>query len=79
MDYPDPDPPASRGGAASTKGRFHIQLDDHTENYTSVEWIFRGTPQTVKKALRITYRYPVGDGFYATEHILIGYAGSNGG
>jgi hypothetical protein len=68
----------------------HIDLvvDDFIANYSSADWVFRGQPQTVKRALQITYRYQVMDntkqppqaipGVYATEHILIGYAGGNG-
>jgi hypothetical protein len=64
----------------------HIQLEvhDHFANYTSAEWSFKGAPQTIKRALRITYRYPLRDavgnlnGLYATEHVLIGFAGGNG-
>jgi hypothetical protein len=67
----------------------HIDLviDDFISNYSSADWVFRGQPQTVKRALRITYRYQVMDtqqppqpipGVYATEHILVGYAGGNG-
>ena len=66
----------------------HIEMvvDDFQANYSSVDWVFRGQPQTVKRALRIAYRYryPVMDaqgnpiGPYATEHILVGYAGGNG-
>ena len=64
----------------------HIDLvvDDFIANYSSADWVFRGRPQAVKRALRITYRYPYIDGqknltgLYATEHILVGYAGGNG-
>jgi len=59
----------------------HIELviDDFYANYSSADWVFRGQPQTVKRALRITYRYPFKpNGPYATEHVLVGYAGGNG-
>jgi hypothetical protein len=65
----------------------HIDLviDDFYANYSSGAWVFRGQPQTVKRALQITYRYQLMNeqkqpipGVYATEHILIGYAGGNG-
>jgi hypothetical protein len=64
---------------------FYLEIDDHIANYSSTDWNFRGNPQTVKRAIRITYRYQLKDihsrptGFYATEHVLIGYAGGNGG
>ena len=71
--------------APSNLKQFQVEVDDYIANYTSGTWTFRGQPQTVKRALRITYRYPLKDihnkdtGFYATEHLLIGYAGGNGG
>lgn len=75
-------PPPSE---APDLGRFHVELDDYSANYSTGTWTFRGAPQTIKKAIRIAYRYPVMDadnrptGVYATEHLLIGYAGSNSG
>ena len=65
--------------------KFQVEVDDYIANYTSGTWTFRGAPQTIKRALRVTYRYQLKDidgnytGFYATEHLLIGYAGGNGG
>jgi hypothetical protein len=65
-----------------------VVIDDFIANYSSADWVFRGQPQTVKRALQITYRYqsmatqerPIrqNPGVYATEHILVGYAGGNG-
>jgi glycine/D-amino acid oxidase-like deaminating enzyme len=62
----------------------HIDIgedNDYTQEYMT--WIFKGRPQKVKRALRVRYRYELmnngqGTGLYATEHLLIGYAGSNG-
>jgi glycine/D-amino acid oxidase-like deaminating enzyme len=62
----------------------HIDIgedNDYSQEYMT--WMFKGRPQKVKRALRIRYRYElmnngVGTGVYATEHLLIGYAGSNG-
>lgn len=93
MNQPTGHPPAAaqRGGQgqgdpdSSACEQFHIEVDDYIANYSSGTWTFRGQPATVKKALRITYRYPLLDsdnnetGLYATEHLLIGYAGSNSG
>jgi hypothetical protein len=65
--------------------QFHVEVDDYSANYSSGTWTFRGQPATIKKAIRITYRYPLNgsdnkpNGVYATEHLLIGYAGSNSG
>jgi hypothetical protein len=71
--------------ASSNLEQFQVEVDDYIANYTSGTWTFRGAPQTIKRALRLTYRYELTDirgnktGFYATEHLLIGYAGGNGG
>jgi hypothetical protein len=52
------------------------------DNYKG-EWSFRGNTEQIKRSLRIAYRYPILDacgvptGLYATEHLLIGYAGGN--
>jgi hypothetical protein len=62
----------------------HIDIgedNDYTQEYMT--WMFKGRPQKVKRAVRIRYRYELmnngqGTGIYATEHLLIGYAGSNG-
>jgi hypothetical protein len=56
--------------------------NNYTQEYLT--WTFKGRPQTVKRAVRVRYRYALKDqngapnGLYATEHLLIGYAGSNG-
>jgi hypothetical protein len=63
----------------------HIDVgvdNNYTQEYLT--WTFKGRPQTVKRAVRVRYRYALKDqngapnGLYATEHLLIGYAGSNG-
>jgi len=60
-------------------GRFQIEVD----NYDG-EWAFMGHTHRVTRALGIQYRYPLRDqdgnptGVYATQHLLIGYAGGNG-
>lgn len=83
---PQGGPQGATGQPASPSSkRFQVEVDDYIANYTSGSWTFRGQPQTIKRALRVTYRYPLKDidgndtGFYATEHLLIGYAGGNGG
>ena len=76
---------ATDQAALSNLEKFQVEVDDYISNYTSGTWTFRGQPQTVKRALRVTYRYQLKDidgkytGVYATEHLLIGYAGGNGG
>lgn len=57
-------------------GQYQVEID----NYEGA-WDFKGNTHKITRALRITYRYPVkdGQGILATEHLLIGYAGGNGG
>ncbi len=53
------------------------------ENYSG-EWLFRGQSYRVNRALLIPYRCPLSDKdgnflpVFATQHLLIGYAGGNG-
>jgi hypothetical protein len=52
-------------------------------NYGS-NWTFKGQAQTVRTAFRIPYRFAVKDKdgrtlYWQTEHLLIGYAGAEGG
>jgi hypothetical protein len=60
-------------------GRFEVQV----ENYSG-EWLFRGQSYRVNRALLIPYRCPLSDKggnflpVFATQHLLIGYAGGNG-
>jgi hypothetical protein len=88
MNQPGSVPAVASGAEAAGSdpdAEFHVEIDDHIANYSSADWSFRGRTQTIKRALRITYRYPLLNsdnketGFYATEHLLIGYAGGNGG
>lgn len=56
--------------------------NDYRQEY--MNWTFRGRAYAVKRALRIRYRYQIilngnPTGIYATDHVLIGYAGGNGG
>jgi hypothetical protein len=68
--------PAPDGSAPSALSQYHVEID----NYEGA-WDFKGNTHKITRALRITYRYPVkdGHGILATEHLLIGYAGGNGG
>jgi hypothetical protein len=74
-------------GGGNVLAQFELELDNYTEG-----WAFRGYMHRLERALRITYRYPILDkmgapgvgaaqptGAWASEHLLIGYAGSNGG
>ena len=84
---PSADAPAAEATAAPAEtvpptsppadlGQYHVEID----NYEGA-WDFKGNTHKITRALRITYRYPVkdGHGILATEHLLIGYAGGNGG
>ena len=49
-----------------------------------MNWTFRGQPYKVKRAPLIKYRYEItrngaGTGVFVTDHVLVGYAGGNGG
>jgi len=74
-------PPATATGTDPDVHPAQVQVEE--DNYEG-QWSFRGQTQTIKKGLRITYRYPKKDKadnfiYYVTEHLLVGYAGSNGG
>ena len=68
--------PPEASPAASDLSKYFVEID----NYEGA-WDFKGNTHKITRALRITYRYPVkdGEGILATEHLLIGYAGGNGG
>jgi hypothetical protein len=61
----------------------NLEIDnDYKQSY--MNWTFRGNPYAVKRALLIQYRYELSNsggptGIFATDHVLIGYAGGNGG
>jgi hypothetical protein len=65
--------------AVGDLSRFHLQVD----NYDG-EWAFMGQSYRVTRSLLIPYRYPLRaadgspTGVFATQHLLIGYAGGNG-
>jgi hypothetical protein len=50
-----------------------LEVDDY-----GGEWVFRGQPRAVIKALRIPYRHPIANiaGVLATDYLLIGYEAS---
>jgi hypothetical protein len=75
---------AAVDGALYPIDDIEVELDqDYRQEY--MNWTFRGRPYAVKKALLIAYRYELMDGnqnptgVFATEHVLVGYAGGNGG
>jgi hypothetical protein len=83
MEFPQPQasPTATAGKAPIDQNVAQIQVE--IDDYKG-EWAYRGQLHQIKRSLRVTYRYPVLDkkgkatGIYATEHLLIGYAGGDG-
>jgi hypothetical protein len=73
-----PAPKASAAAATEEAHNLQVEID----NYKG-EWGFRGGTAQIKRSLRVTYRYEMKDdngkpnGLWATEHLLIGYAGGN--
>ena len=56
-----------------------IQMEE--DNYAA-QWAFKGVTQNIKRALRIQYSYSKqdkGDTYIVTEHLIVGFSGSNGG
>jgi hypothetical protein len=43
-----------------------------------LSWEFKREQQIIKKAVRIEFRHPSKKGGWITDHLLIGFAGSNG-
>ena len=58
------------------------EIEMEEDNYAA-QWAFKGQTQNIKRALRVQYRYKkknkAGDTYVVTEHLLVGFAGSNGG
>ena len=60
------------------------QIQVEEDNYAA-QWTFKGLTQNIKRALKIEYTYDKKDaqgnslGYTVTEHLLVGFAGSNGG
>jgi len=57
------------------------QVPVEEDNYAA-QWTFKGQTQNVKRALRIQYKYnkrnDAGQIYTVTEHLLVGFAGTNG-
>ena len=62
--------------AAADLRKYHVEVDTYDGT-----WDFKLQTYRVVRSLKITYRYERKDapGVFATEHLLIGYAGGNGG
>jgi len=65
--------------------QFQLEVDNRYGSQNGGQylfWDFKGQPQTVKKAARIQYRHPVIKDdtilYWITDHLLVGYAGSDG-
>jgi Mg2+ and Co2+ transporter CorA len=61
--------------------QFQLEVDNRHGSQNGgnyLFWEFKGQPQTVKKAVRIQFRHPDAEGVWITDHLLVGYAGSNG-
>jgi hypothetical protein len=73
---------AGPGGAAEAHPPLDLgQFDVQIENIYTTPWSFKGQEHNIKRAVRIQYRYPYPNapGVLATDYLLIGYVGSNGG
>lgn len=68
---------ALEGADANIRG---ILLEMETREVEYLSWQFKDLPRLVKRAVRIQYRHRYKDtGVWVTDHLLIGYEGSNGG
>ena len=61
--------------------KVEVEVDN---NSYAADWTFKGQPQSIKRAIRIKYCYPSRDKdgkilCWVTEHVIVGYAGANGG
>jgi hypothetical protein len=64
-------------GAGSDLAKFDLELDSY-----SLEWVFKGLPNRIQRAVRLRYRRPVKDRdgqplYWVTDFLLIGYEGSD--
>jgi hypothetical protein len=72
--------PAEAKDVTAHVAQFEVEVDNY-----EAEWALRGQTYKVTRALRIPYRYEVRNkeghknGVWATEWLLIGYGGANGG
>jgi hypothetical protein len=68
---------------AGTKAQMIVEVDNRYGGDYAGEWLFKGQPQRIAKALRFRYRIPVLDSngnllSYVDDYLLVGFEGSNG-
>ena len=65
------------GAQANIRG---ISMEMETKEVEYLSWNFKDLPRLVKRAVRIEDRHRYKDtGVWVTDHLLVGYEGSNGG
>lgn len=65
------------GARANIRG---ISMEMETKEVEYLSWNFKDLPRLVKRAVRIEYRHLYREtGVWVTDHLLVGYEGSNGG
>ena len=69
---------AIRGVAQTNVNQVLLEIETREREYLS--WQFKDLPRLVKRAVRVEYRHKYEKtGLWVTDHLLIGYEGSNGG
>jgi len=87
---PPDDPAQIRGAVQATEHATLISnaldnarsifMEMETKQVEYLSWNFKDLPRLVKRAVRIEYRHKYkSTGVWVTDHLLIGYEGSNGG
>jgi hypothetical protein len=77
--------PAGAAPLAPQVGPQRAQVRLETDTKYQSEWLFKGQPHRVGKAVRVRYRFPVMDAagvnvvHWVEDHLLIGFEGSNSG
>lgn len=56
-----------------------VLMEVETREKEYLAWQFKDLPRLVKRAVRIEYRHEYKKGVWVTDHLLVGYEGSNGG
>ena len=69
-----------RAKRAAEANMRQVSLEVETRERDYLAWQFKDLPRLVKRAVRIEYRHLYRKtGVWVTDHLLIGYEGSNGG